>query len=313
MSLIKPKRNLSFYLLACLSLFLYSSNSLAMGKLGHQLVCQLAFENLPQSAQEKLTKQLSAIPRKHKTLINKYLYKKANASISYAHACTWADAIKKDKSFQKFNAWHYLNIPRHTQNITANSCLENCITQAIAFHQTQYVTHTNPWIKTQALLFLGHWYADIHQPLHVSFASDLGGNKSKKRLMSTSKLTHKCNNLHWIWDECLLYLPQHKNVKQVWDEHYQSLQVLWKRTTKEQYKAWQKSQPWEMANESYLLAKAPNMQYCQNKDNRCVMLNNNSGKLPKNYQEEHYPILQKRLLQAAFRLNKVLSDLLKPP
>ena len=77
-----------------------------MGKMGHQLVCQLAVNHLSQSNQIKLTKQLNAIPLRHKKIINKFLHRKKNASISYAQACTWADAIKSIPSFKKFNTWH---------------------------------------------------------------------------------------------------------------------------------------------------------------------------------------------------------------
>jgi len=37
-------------------------------------------------------------------------------------------------------------------------------------------TSTDDQAKLASLKYLGHWVGDIHQPLHVSFADDRGGN-----------------------------------------------------------------------------------------------------------------------------------------
>ncbi|RWR84458.1 S1/P1 nuclease [Cinnamomum micranthum f. kanehirae] len=47
---------------------------------------------------------------------------------------------------------------------------------------------------TEALLFLSHFMGDIHQPLHVGFTSDEGGNTIQLRWFR-----HK-SNLHHVWD-----------------------------------------------------------------------------------------------------------------
>ncbi|KAA8544990.1 hypothetical protein F0562_019793 [Nyssa sinensis] len=46
----------------------------------------------------------------------------------------------------------------------------------------------------EALLFLSHFMGDIHQPLHVGFTSDEGGNTIDLRWFG-----HK-SNLHHVWD-----------------------------------------------------------------------------------------------------------------
>ena len=48
-----------------------------------------------------------------------------------------------------------------------------------------------------ALKFLGHFVGDVHQPMHVSFQDDRGGN--------SVDTTGVCgSNLHSAWDTCLL-------------------------------------------------------------------------------------------------------------
>uniref|UniRef100_A0A6V7QWQ8 Aspergillus nuclease S1 n=1 Tax=Ananas comosus var. bracteatus TaxID=296719 RepID=A0A6V7QWQ8_ANACO len=47
---------------------------------------------------------------------------------------------------------------------------------------------------TEALLFLSHFMGDIHQPMHVGFTSDQGGNT-----INLHWFRHK-SNLHHVWD-----------------------------------------------------------------------------------------------------------------
>ena len=46
----------------------------------------------------------------------------------------------------------------------------------------------------QALAFLGHFVGDVHQPLHVSYSDDRGGNQT--RIYYRGERT----NLHAFWD-----------------------------------------------------------------------------------------------------------------
>ena len=51
--------------------------------------------------------------------------------------------------------------------------------------------------KLEALKYLGHWVGDVHQPLHVSFEDDKGGNNIS--------VTGECpGKLHAAWDSCLV-------------------------------------------------------------------------------------------------------------
>src|SRR5262244_1828852 len=51
--------------------------------------------------------------------------------------------------------------------------------------------------KLASLNFLGHWVGDIHQPLHVCFADDRGGNLIRE--------SGPCvNSLHTVWDTCMI-------------------------------------------------------------------------------------------------------------
>jgi S1/P1 Nuclease len=89
---------------------------------------------------------------------------------------------------------------------------------------------------------LGHWVGDIHQPLHVSFKDDRGGNDIK---------TTGCSpKLHAVWDTCLVdYVVRHDVAKAVTD--------LMETITPEKRALWISSSPRDWANETFALAKAP--------------------------------------------------------
>ena len=279
-----------------------SAPSFALAKLGHQVVCQLAFEYLPTTKQTKITLLLDAIPKQHQDLINSYNYQKQGSPITFANACTWADAIKRLEEFKAYNTWHYMNVPRKQREIKANDCNKNCLPQAILMHQ-QILAKTNKnyhWQQAQALLFLGHWLGDIHQPLHISFSDDLGGNKIK-----FSHLETKCGNLHRYWDECILYRGKHSKTKWLdllrvkWSQHSQP-----KRKTEPK---WQTKQVWQWADESFQLVKESNFSYCQLNSQGSCQKPKNKIKLPSDNLTLYQPIMEQRLLQAAQRLTKILE------
>jgi hypothetical protein len=278
---------------------LLSKPSLALGKLGHQVICQLAFEYLPADKQTKITKLLKTLPKQHQALINRYNYQKQDAAITFANACTWADAVKRLEEFKGFNSWHYMNVPREHAEIKAKDCDKNCLPQAILNHQ-QILTQTknqNNWRQAQALLFLGHWLGDIHQPLHVSFADDIGGNKIK-----FSHLETKCNNLHWYWDQCILYRGKHS--KRKW------LDLLRAKWQQQSQPKWQVEQVWQWADESFQLAKEANFNYCQLNSQGSCQKPKDKIKLPQGYLKQYQPIMEQRLLLAAQRLTRILEEVL---
>jgi hypothetical protein len=284
------------YLMLLMTFLFISPPSVALGKLGHQLVCQLAYEHLPTQKQAQLNRLLASIPANHQHLINHYNYKKQGSAISFANACTWADAIKRIEDFKAYGSWHYMNVPRSQRDIKANTCQQNCLPQAILQHQQllSQGSHKGSWQQTQALLFLGHWLGDIHQPLHISFASDLGGNQIELAYLAT-----KCSNLHWYWDDCILYRGKHSKKK--W------LQVLTTQWEKYSTQNWQPNQVWQWADESFQLVKSPNFHYCQiNNQGHCLQPEQKVN-LPKGYLKQYQPMMEERLLLAAQRLTKILE------
>jgi hypothetical protein len=277
--------------------FIISKPSLAMSKLGHQVICQLAFEHLSQSKQDEISSLINTIPKQHKKLINRYNYKKEDKNITFANACTWADAVKRLEKFRTYNSWHYMNVSRSYKKIGVNECKKNCLPQAILKHQKILSQSKKPytWERAQALLFLGHWLGDVHQPLHISFSDDLGGNKVKFSHADT-----KCANLHRYWDECIMYKGKQSKAKwlkalnEQWNQHSQP--------------NWQARQVWGWADESFQLAIKPSFMYCQLDSHGSCQKPITKIKLPPNYLSQFQPVIEHRLVLAAQRLVMVLEE-----
>lgn len=307
-------KKINFYLLALIFLVLSLSGTqaFALNKAGHKLVCQLAYEQVSIHTQQEIDKLINNLSSDQTLSVNTYNHLKKNNKVSFAQSCTWADAIKYNKHFKKYKSWHYMNVSRDNNSVTPQDCKHNCISQAILTHQKRLKNKRTPSHKrAEALMFLGHWLGDIHQPFHVSFASDLGGNKNKTHLTSINKLAQKCNNLHWIWDDCLLILPADSNTKDTYQRTYATLKVLLQSLPWQQLKQWQSSNVWEIANESFNIVKQEQVLYCRIAQGICQQNILHEKALPTTYQRQHIPILHQRLLQASIRLAYRLEHALK--
>ena len=283
---------------------LFTHHAFALAKVGHKVICQVAFDNLTPTAQNKITFLLKELPKKHKKLINKYNHKSSNKVVSFADTCTWADAVRKYKSFNKYKKWHYLNVSRNETEVTLYTCTKNCITAAINDHKKQLAELSTSWKKLQALMFLGHWLGDIHQPMHINFASDLGGNKTRIKMKGV-----KCNNMHWLWDECLLYSPStSQSQKSLFTTLYKRLSTQWNQAP---ITEWKKDSVYTWATESLIISRSPDTLYCAlNAKKYCMPLKEKTIKLSDNYQKTHQKILENRMLQASVRLAHAIESAL---
>jgi len=123
---------------------------------------------------------------------------------SFAQSCNWADHIKSDPSYDHLKPMHYVNLAKGSQGYSKSALQcdqRSCITRAIPFYQQQLQNQQGD--QAQALLLLGHFVGDVHQPMHVSFAEDWGGNKLTLKVPGEDST----RNLHWLWDVWIIEQP----------------------------------------------------------------------------------------------------------
>lgn len=151
----------------------------AWGIQGHQVVAAIAWQGLSPGAREEATRLLTLEPGQ--TLVS---------------IATWAD----DHRGPATAPWHYLNFPRGQCRFdAARDCPDGqCVVGAIERQRAILASKAPDAERLQALKYLVHFVADVHQPLHAGYQDDRGGNTVQLRFLMRG------SNLHALWDKGLI-------------------------------------------------------------------------------------------------------------
>ncbi len=174
-----------FILLVLLSATFWAN---AWNAMGHQLVGQIAYDNLTPAA---------------KLMCNKYnkSFNKVSRTGNFAVSASWLDTIRK-RDIHWYDTLHYVDIPYTTEDLPLPKIPEinalTAIKQAITVLKSKKSTSAD---KGLSLRILTHVVGDIHQPLHTIARvttktphGELGGN-----LFPLAKNPIGAN-LHQYWD-----------------------------------------------------------------------------------------------------------------
>lgn len=165
---------------------------LGWGKEGHYAICKISEGYLSEDA-------LFAV----KQLLPD------SAQGDFPAVCSWADEIRFHYHWS--SALHYADTPDFKCNYEyCRDCHDSykrkhrCVTGAIHNYTMQLKSadaDTSSKLNynlTEALMFLSHFVGDVHQPLHVGFVGDLGGNSI------TVRWYRRKTNLHHVWDDMII-------------------------------------------------------------------------------------------------------------
>lgn len=160
--------------------------ALAWGPLGHRIVARLAEAQLSPKARAEVRQLLQEQGARHLSDVS-----------------VWADDLRDSDPvlFKRTSHMHFVNF--HSPDCIYNpprDCPDGrCVVAAI----TRYATILGDRSRTdaeraQALEFVVHFVADVHQPLHASSGDDFGGNDYQVRWHDRG------TNLHRVWDSLML-------------------------------------------------------------------------------------------------------------
>jgi hypothetical protein len=164
------------------TLALSSAECLAWGRDGHQVIANLAQSRLSPTAK----KGVAALLR----------------GATLASVASEADNLRNSRP--ETARWHYVNIPlTATAYDAARDCQPSpqgdCILAAIDRFAAILADRAKPdAARAEALTFLVHLIADLHNPMHVTTNNDRGGNETKVAFFGTP------TNLHALWDVGLM-------------------------------------------------------------------------------------------------------------
>jgi len=204
----------------------------------------------------------------------------------------WPDKIRHLSAWEQSKYWHYVSIDDHEEFDGLARHSEGDVLSALDYFHSQL---QNPDLNAQqqweALAFLVHLVADIHQPLHVGRRDDRGGNKIKVEWLDQSRTT----NLHRVWDSLLLDLDGKSP-----DEYSRKLNTA----SNQQIAQWQSAPVLDWAKESKALrSQVYNFSPVTQGQRRLIT---------QAYIDRNRPIIERRLLMAGVRLAACLNQLFDP-
>jgi hypothetical protein len=161
------------YLILFLILTIIYSECDAWGSVGHKITAKIAYSQLNKATKDSLGSYLG--------------------ESTIEDASVWMDEVRSNHEYDYQKPWHYINIekgasfdPMSTDNIVWE--LQRVIAE---------LKERNKYPKEQIatdLKILIHLVGDLHQPLHVGYGSDKGGNTVHLTFLAEN------SNLHKVWD-----------------------------------------------------------------------------------------------------------------
>ncbi|MEA3045671.1 MAG: nuclease [Sphingomonadales bacterium] len=298
-------------LLAALVLTLglgWSSQASAWGDTGHRTVCEIALRNLTPVAKAEVARLLRA----HPAILG------ANPlNGEYGWACTYPDHPAAGGPGRR-SPEHFVNYARTTLIVTsASGCgvTSLCVITAIASDYAMLQSPASSDLqRAAALVYLGHWLGDIHQPLHSSFADDQGGNQVDSSGLCTF-------SLHSTWDTCILQARTIGSGPSI--PAVRALAERWSGQATDTDRAQGLSSvPWQGSAESYAVTLNPQVRYCvmvqsagQYSATQMAFAQGQqkqSVAIDAAYMDWAMPIIQRRITQAGVRLAHLLNRALDP-
>ena len=174
-----------FRFLYCTALALWLTAALLPGKarawgpVGHQTVAMAARAQLTPEALSRLQDLMALEP-----------------GTTLADIATWADEHRSPETAP----CHYVNFPAGDCNYRpARDCPDGqCIVAALDAQLQILSSRASPPERLQALKWVVHLVADLHQPLHAGMLEDRGGNRYQLQFLL------RWSNLHALWDSGLI-------------------------------------------------------------------------------------------------------------
>lgn len=157
--------------------FFSITNTFAWGKKGHLMVAEAAFNSLDAATKKQVLYYLDGM--------------------TIQQAAIWMDEVSQQPGYGYMKTYHYVNFGRNEKvGLKQGNNIIFILDKTIRELQNkQHLSKTQ--IKTK-LLLLFHLVGDIHQPLHVGYGYDKGGNKTQVFYKNQG------TNLHAFWDSGII-------------------------------------------------------------------------------------------------------------
>jgi nuclease S1 len=241
---------------------------------GHRMIGSMAESELTPAAAKQVKRLLAG-----------------EAEPTLAGVSAWADQIREsDSALARLSGpWHYVNFPLDgcdyvpTRDCKNGQCLVAALQSQIALLKNRKASRAQ---RADALKWVVHLIADVHQPLHTGYGFDRGGNDFQINWLGEG------NNLHWVWDRMLLST---RGITE--SQHVQLLQQL------------------QLPPDPLLDSTDPALDYALESCRllRSVPIYPKSRKLKMAYIDTFLPVAESQVKRAAERLARLLNTIFASP
>lgn len=217
------------------------------------------------------------------------------SKFAFAADCSWPDASRNSTHVPSYE-YHFLNVREDWTAVDpGRDCLAyDCAPVAIVRYTVYLHRGTRSRrLREEALRFVSHFVADLHQPLHAGHASDLGGNEIDITPYQSGSFS--ANNLHSAWDGVIPHAAGMVSADEVL-EYIGSLDAS-------TVDSWRDFKVWQWARQSYELAMA--YAYSYPSGSRIQP----GATLPNDYKARALPIAREQVAKSAVRLAYILETL----
>ena len=202
---------------------------------------------------------------------------------SIVYYANWLDNASNTPEYSFSKTWHYKNIDEdetfETAKINEKGDIVTALEKQIAVLRDTTLSKEE---RSLALKMTVHLLGDIHQPMHLGHASDLGGNRWEVRYFKNP------TNLHSVWDSKIVE-SAHKWSYSEWQ------QQIDRADTAQTAEILSLSTPQEWAKETYMISKEVYEKTPQDFN------------IEYNYIAEWTPLIEQQFLKGGLRLAEVLN------
>ncbi|MEO8300515.1 MAG: S1/P1 nuclease [Rhizomicrobium sp.] len=243
--------------------------ALAWGPQGHETVALIAGPHLSGAARAEVARLLGG-------------------SAMMVHDSNWADEIRDQR--RETSAWHYVDIPLKARaydpgrDCPGGDCVVAQIENDLRILSNRRLSDG---ARRQALRFLIHFVADLHQPLHAGDNDDRGGNRVRVTI-GRERAT-----LHRVWDSDV--------VEALGRDAAATAAGIERSLSPQDRKAWAQGNPAQWAGEAHAIARDRIYPPLQGRQEL---------RLPRDYPQRQAPLVRVQLAKAGLRLAWLLNGAL---
>lgn len=163
-----------------------ASSAHAWWQSGHEAICELALRSVKPEVRTRIESLLDE---------------------PFPSTCGWADEVRPDRP--ETSPWHYINSTPTLASFNHHPRPASGDILTAIEEQSDLLRHSaDPVVRAEALRWLGHLIGDLHQPMHVAFEEDWGGNRYRLTLPPSlrEQLGEERSqvNMHSVWDGLII-------------------------------------------------------------------------------------------------------------